>query len=176
MPTEITINGYLVQAKLEEALKALVGHAWIGRELQVPESRRRWDMAYRIQNTTVVVEFDGDEHYRNTLKIKVDREKDRVAEGLGYRVVRIPYWVQITTETLQHFFGLVGVVNQDFPHGFIATKVFPASFCELGLIRFSSELELLPVSVRQAVMESLRARVNEHGIEYVIPSSLRHQL
>jgi hypothetical protein len=54
-------------------------------------------------------------------------------------------------------------IEQSFPHGFITTKLFPASFCELGIERFRDELLALPDSVRDAVVLSLRARVEEYG-------------
>jgi len=63
-------------------------------------------------------------------------------------------------------------IIQDFPHGFIKTKVFPASFCELGVDRFRQELDGLPEGVRAAVVMSLRDRAQEHGREYVVPRSL----
>jgi hypothetical protein len=172
MSNMISIEGYLIQSKLEAALKAIVGEGWIGRELKVIGTHRRWDMAYRLRGATTVVEFDGDEHYRNTLKIKTDREKDAIAISLGYSVVRVPYWVQLTTETLKYYFALDGVVKQSFPHGFIATKIFPASFCGLGLERFRGELEALPNSVKDSVIKSLEARSAEHGLKYVLPEQL----
>jgi very-short-patch-repair endonuclease len=173
----ITIEGYLVQAKLEDALRKIVGNdCWRGREIRLPVGRRRWDMSYEIDGKVTVVEFDGDEHYRNTLKIKIDEEKDQVATELGFRVVRIPYWVQLTKATLRHYFNLTAEIKQDFPHGFITTKVFPASFCELGVTRFERELISLPVEVRDAVITSLRDRCKEHGNVYVLPSRLRDKL
>jgi hypothetical protein len=171
MPS-ITISGYLEQSKLEAALQQLVGNGWRGRELTVPGTKRRWDMAYELSGQTTIVEFDGDAHYRDPLKIKVDRDKDRIALGLHYRVVRFPYWIQLTTETLDFYFGLQADVIQSFAHGFITTKLFPASFCELGISRFRAELASLPASVRDSVVASLRDRINEHGREYVIPTSI----
>jgi len=173
----IEIEGHLLQKKLEGALCQIVGEsAWRGRELKVPGSRRRWDMAYEIDGLTTVVEFDGDAHYWNSLKIKVDAEKDAVAEKLGYNVVRLPYWVQLTTETLFYYFGLEEEIEQDFPHGFITTKIFPASYSELGVNRFTKELENLPKDTRKAVEKSLRDRAKEYGEQYVVPTSLRHLL
>lgn len=173
----VTIEGYLVQDKLERALREIVGaNSWRGREVRLPVGRRRWDMSYELDGQVTVVEFDGDEHYRNTLKIKADEEKDNIATEHGYRVIRIPYWVQLTTETLRHYFDLEATIHQDFPHGFITTKVFPASYCELGLSRFERELESLPSSVRNAVIHSLRERAAEHGNVYVVPSRLQNVL
>jgi hypothetical protein len=47
--------------------------------------------------------------------------------------VRIPYWLQLDDFTLEHFFGVRAYIIQGFSHSFIATKLFSASFCELGL-------------------------------------------
>ena len=169
----VTIEGYLLQRKLEDALRQIVGDAaWKGRELRVPDSRARWDMAYEVSGQTTVVEFDGDSHYRDPMKMKRDRQKDEVAASLGYRVVRVPYWVQLTNETLLHYFDLRANIVQDFPHGFIATKLFPASYCPMGIERFARELQGLPKAVKEAVCSSLVDRVNEHGLEYVLPPSL----
>jgi len=72
----IKIEGYLVQRKLEAALKEIVGDAWVGSEVAIPQSRFRWDMVYEHEGKKVAVEFDEDRHYRDSLVIKRDREKD----------------------------------------------------------------------------------------------------
>jgi hypothetical protein len=169
----VSIDGHLDQAKLETALREIVGEAgWRGREVRAAPRRFRWDMVFERGGALIAVEYDGDEHYRHSLKIKADREKDEFARTNRIKVVRFPYWVQLTTETLRHYFDLEGTVVQNFSHGFITTKFFPASFCELGLIRFRSELDSLPKSVRCAVLDSLRARADEHGLVFVLPGSL----
>ena len=107
------------------------------------------------------------------MKIKADQEKDVLASENRMRLVRIPYWVQLDSMMARHWFGLEANIEQSFPHGFITTKLFPASFCELGVARFRRELDALPAQVRFAVVASLRERVSEHGIEYVLPRELR---
>jgi len=131
-------------------------------------------MSYQIGGIVTVVEYDGDEHYRHSMKIKADKSKDEIARKQGYSVVRFPYWIQLDGLTLKHYFGLEAQIEQTFPHGFITTKLFPASFCELGIKRFQAELLALPESVRKAVIASLRQRVAEHGAEYVLPLALRN--
>ena len=177
MTTRVTvrIEDYLVQSKLSATLQAIVGDAaWRGTEVRViAERRRRWDMVYQGDLGQVAVEFDGDAHYRDSLKIKADLEKDELARLGGYKVVRVPYWVQLTSETLAHYFGLEADIIQDFPHGFITTKMFPASFCEMGVTRFEREFDSLPTSVREAVISSLKLRAAEHGVEYVLPKKLK---
>ena len=91
---KVVITGFLTEQKLAAALKQIVGERWGGLELKVSGTRRRWDMGFTDGEQRVVVEYDGDEHYRNTIKIKADEEKDTIAHDEGIRVVRIPYWVQ----------------------------------------------------------------------------------
>lgn len=169
----ITIEGYLTETKLATALQQIVGDLWRGGQVLLPGSRRRWDMAFSQNGSLVLVEFDGDAHYRDSLKIKVDREKDRIAEENRMRVVRVPYWVQLDDVTVQHYFLMSAEIRQTFPHGFISTKLFPASFCELGIERFKHDLQALPSPVRDDVIRSLRERSEENGLEYVLPSQLR---
>ncbi len=153
---QVTIESYLTEAKLAAALKQLVGTAWVGGQAKLPDSRRRFDMAFQCNAETVLVEYDGDEHYRDSLKIKADAHKDALAIAHGMRLVRVPYWVQLTNQTARHYFGLEAEIEQSFPHGFITTKLFPASFCEMGVERFRREIDALPATVREAVIASLR--------------------
>lgn len=133
----VVIDGYLLQAKLESALHQIVADAWRGHELSIPGSRRRWDMAYELSGQTTVVEFDGDEHYRRTLKIKGDGEKDALALAAGHRVVRVPYWVQLTTETLLFYFGPEARAKDEF---FDAVSYYEDARCGLGE-RFRKEAD-----------------------------------
>lgn len=73
---------------------------------------------------------------------------------------------------MKHYFGQEAQIEQSFPHGFNTTKLFPASFCELGIERFRTELLALPESVRDAVISSLRQRVAQYGLQYVLPNAL----
>lgn len=177
MPDRIlSIDGYLTERKLSNALHEITQDAWLGGQLKVPGTRMRWDMAFTLGSTTVVVEYDGDEHYRNALKIKTDIAKDQAAVSLGYKTVRFPYWIQLDTTTLEHFSGLEANVRTDFPHGFITTRIFPASFCGFGIQRFAGELDALPGTVRDSVIQSLQDRASKHGIEWVLPQQLFHLL
>jgi len=141
----VVIDGYLTEAKLATALQEIAREHWAGGQVALAGSRRRWDMALKQSGSLVLVEYDGDEHYRDALKIKADREKDQLAQANRMRMVRIPYWVQLDNVTAQHYFGLSVEIQQNFPHGFITTKLFPASFCELGVQRFNRELAYLPL-------------------------------
>jgi hypothetical protein len=116
----------------------------------------------------------GQDHYCNSLKIKKDQEKDEILHQHGIKCVRFPFWVQLDSQTALHYFQIRAEVITDFPHGFITTTYYPASFCELGIMRFERELGGLPSPVADAVVSSLRDRANEHGMEYVLPSRLQY--
>jgi hypothetical protein len=170
---KIMIESYLTEQKLKDSLQQIFGNDWLGKQVRLPNSRRRFDMAFRSNDRIVLVEYDGDEHYRNSLKIKADREKDLLALKNSMDLVRIPYWLQLDAKMATHWFGVQVQIEQSFPHGFITTKLFPASFCELGIDRFIRELNSIPDDVRLQVVASIRERVNEYGIEYVLPEKLR---
>jgi very-short-patch-repair endonuclease len=92
-PTTLTLAGYLTETTLADALVRIVGvDRWLGGQLRVQKCRKRWDMGFRSDDAVIVVEYDGDGHYCNTLKIRADRDKDQIAAAQGWRTVRFPYW------------------------------------------------------------------------------------
>lgn len=170
----LRIEGYLTERKLIRSLRDILGEDSVKTQYSLEGSRKRWDAAFSFNNIDFLVDYDGDEHYRNTIRIKSDMSKDQESRIVGFRVVRFPYWIQLDSTTAEHYFGLNIEIEQDFPHGFITTKIFPASFCELGLSRFEAELDDLPESIRNEVIESLVDRSADFGVKFVVPSRLQH--
>ncbi|MEZ4968760.1 MAG: hypothetical protein R2814_03685 [Flavobacteriaceae bacterium] len=98
----------------------------------VPNSRTRKRPDYRNDDLMIIVEFDGDKHYREVSKIKSEEEKTICYSNMGYRVVRIPYFVQITLETSRLLFDLEHDYTNDYPHGFIDERaILPCDFNDL---------------------------------------------
>jgi very-short-patch-repair endonuclease len=93
----IKIEGYLTESKLSNSLQQLLPDRWLGDQVRVGDSRQRWDMSYQCDGIITLVEYDGDEHYRHSIKVKGDRAKDEVARTQGYRVVRFPTGYNWTT-------------------------------------------------------------------------------
>ena len=133
---------------------------------QIPGLKRRFRPDYRGERHRIVVEFDGDQHYQRAAHVIQDAERDKVITDAGYRVIRIPYFVQLTPETIRLLFGdLVSDQSpfKDFPHGFIAdTVVFPADFCELGIDRFLADLDKFSC-VKNEILDSLKQAAIERG-------------
>jgi hypothetical protein len=176
---EILINGYLTQNKLFDILlKIFREENLIGSELPaIPGTRSRFDMAFKKDGKIYIVEMDGNYHYQNSLSIKADRIKDVWALSQeGYVIIRIPYWVQLNTQTFVHYFGFEPgyEIKTNFPHGFIRTRILPASFCDMGIKRFDLELKKLPDNVRAEVLESLQNKVDEFGFDYVLPEHYKN--
>jgi len=65
----IRIDGYLMESKLSKALQDLLPDRWLGEQVPIANTRQRWDMAYTMDGRITMVEYDGDEHYRHSLKV-----------------------------------------------------------------------------------------------------------
>lgn len=167
-------NDYLTEERLGEIFQiAQPDIAFVHNKI-VPDSGIKNRPDYRFESLKLIVEFDGNQHYQDAAVIVRDREKDRVYTAMGYRVLRIPYFVQMTQALLQECFGAPIVYHQVYPHGFIDAKaVLPANFCELGVQRFMADLVRFS-AYRAEVVQSLREKVVEKGdVDLVVPPSLR---
>jgi hypothetical protein len=146
----------------------------------VPAIKRRFRPDYRSERHKLIVEFDGDQHYRSAKHVIEDRAREQVFIDAGYRVVRIPYFVQMTEPVIGYLFGDLVTDRRpfkDFLHGFIsATVVFPADFCELGIEHFPADLDRF-AAIRVDILASLERAVAERGDwRLVYPPSLRERL
>jgi very-short-patch-repair endonuclease len=137
--TELEMNSqateYLTEASLGRFLRERVDPAIVAGQL-ISGISRRYQPDFRSEGHRLIVEFDGDDHYRSAKKILGDEERDRALASVGYRIVRIPYFVQLTRVVIATLFGEIAMHHGDFlnfPHGFIAkTVVMPANLCELS--------------------------------------------
>ena len=167
----VKIDGYLTQDKLSNTLQTIIGkNNWIGEEIRVPDTMKRWDMMFNYNNKIYIVEFDGDQHFRDSLIIKSDNEKDKIALKLNYITIRIPYFIQLTDETFKIFFNFENniKINSNFPHGFHDKKAkLPASFCPLGILRYKSILEKMSHTIILEIEQSLIVKAKELDNKYV---------
>lgn len=169
----VEIEGFLTEKKLVEALKSIIPKEdWIGTQIRVGCTLKRWDMSFKIQDQIYNVEFDGYRHYRDIAQIRTDKFKDDIAKDLNQKVIRIPYWVQLTTKTLKHYFGIDYPIQQNFPHGFISEEaMLPIDYSEAGIERFSFELSSLPKEVQIEIIDNLKSKMILTKLE-VLPKSL----
>lgn len=115
-----------------------------------------------------IIEFDGaggknPYHYSSDAQCIRDQEKDALYNKLGYKVVRIPMYVQLDSEMIDYYFGIK--YDQDLYeachcHGFSHESILlPAAFSQLGLERFRREFQKLPETVKRVIVQSLKGRI-----------------
>ena len=97
---------YLTEMKLGKILNLLFPHEEFIHNKMVPGSGIKNRPDYRCEKLKLIVEFDGYQHYTKCCEIKKDEYKDKAYKKLGYDIVRIPNFIQITTETIKHLFEL----------------------------------------------------------------------
>lgn len=148
------------------------GCEWIY-DKSVPGSNIKNRPDYRCEKLKLIVEFDGYLHYSQMKSILNDYKKDEVYKKLGYKVIRIPYFVQLEPRTIKQLFGFDNDYPQDYPHGFIDDKaLLPCDFCEEGIRKFVKDLNKFDV-IYDDIVDSLKAKVKHLGnVRLVIPDSL----
>lgn len=137
----------------------------------VPNSGIRNRPDHRFEKEKIIVEFDGIQHYQQVGVIKRDRKKDNIYREMGYAIIRIPYFIQPSTETLRYYFNVEGETPLQYPHGFIIyDSMPPTNFCSLGLDRFIDEFNSFPEVIKKDVVKSLDKLITlGEDYEYVIP-------
>lgn len=101
----------------------------------------------------LIVEFDGPHHYTNNITILKDIKRDEKTKSLGYKTIRIPYYIQFKkSEMITLFKDIPEIKNNilkekdkvfsEFNNGFWSKNVvLPSSFCSRGMIRYKKEIE-----------------------------------
>lgn len=101
---------------------------------------------YRSVSLKCIVEFDGVPHYTNRSKIEKDKKKDEWYKRVGYKVVRTPYFIQLTNDAVKTLFG-VDVKEKLFDVRFPSLgerKGFPSNLCRAGIKRMAKEFSRVP--------------------------------
>jgi len=164
MVTEHTAP-YLTEAALGRFLNERIGGE-IVHDGVVPGAARKFRPDYRIVGQKVLVEFDGPDHYTKAEKILSDQKRDHLFADLGFWTIRIPFFIQLDRNVIEHLFvGLAMDTSRflDFPQGFISKDVpCPADFCELGIDKFVADLKRFHY-IRAAILKSLSEKVSERG-------------
>lgn len=108
---------------------------------------------YRSEALKLIVEFDGVQHYKSTKQILKDRDTTALYEKAGYKVVRIPWFVQLTNSAVETLFG-ISVEEELFPDiGFwsFCDRENLNNMCLDGIIRCADELSLFPSQLQAAI-------------------------
>ncbi|MBP3477346.1 MAG: DUF559 domain-containing protein [Lachnospiraceae bacterium] len=109
------------------------------------KTRKRPD--YRSESLKLIVEFDGLQHYTNPEKIKDDKDTIEFYEKLGYKVVRIPYFIQLTNQAVKELFNVCvkePLFDGSIPSLGVKGKNTPAYLCVAGIERMAKEFVRFP--------------------------------
>mgnify|MGYP004449087663 FL=1 len=102
---------------------------------------------YRSESLKLIVEFDGIQHYTNPDNIDKDIKKTKVYEQAGYKVVRLPYFIQLTNKVVKQLFD-VDVKEQLFDESYPSlcsdSQCSPAYLCYKGIKRMAEEFKKFP--------------------------------
>lgn len=128
---------------------------------------------YRSDSLKMIVEFDGLPHYTNPQNIIKDEKNTSIYELNGYKVVRIPYFIQLTNKAVEELFGVKveePLFNINYPSlGGISLKHNPSYLCPEGVRRMAKEFKRFPDQYEVNV-RSLKVIENEilSGVNYLI--------
>lgn len=111
--------------------------------------RKRPD--YRSEKLKMIVEFDGIQHYTMPDRIKNDVLSTKFYERLGYKVVRIPYFIQLTNKAVKYFFNVdvkEPLFNENIHSMDKNDRNTPAFLCGAGVLRMIEEFKHHPEQYR----------------------------
>lgn len=168
---------YLTEAHLGIELTKIFPNYEFIHNKHVPNSNIKNRPDYRCEELKLIIEFDGYMHYNNAIKIKTEQYKNIIYENMGYSIIRIPYFIQLSSIVIHKLFNINYEYNQLYPHGFIDEKaLLPADFCELGILKFIDDLNKFNY-VYDDIINSLNQKLNAIGdIDYILPPSIQYLL
>lgn len=130
----------------------------------------RYRPDYRSETLKIIVEFDGLQHYNNPQKIIEDEEKTCRYEADGYKVIRIPYFIQLTQNAVYELFEVKvkeKLFNPSIPSLYVEGKNTPAFLCPLGIKRMAQEFVRFPEQCRINI-QALKGQDNRlTGLEFL---------
>jgi hypothetical protein len=126
---------------------------------------------YRSEAQQLIVEFDGLQHYMKPDVIERDARTTKVYSDLGYSVVRIPYFIQLSNRAVKTLFGVSvseDLFDESIPSMGIKGQNTPAYLCPAGLKRMAKEFKNFPEQY-SANIKFLKAQDAPHltGVEFL---------
>ncbi len=97
---------------------------------------------YRSEELKLIIEFDGLQHYTKPNIIEKDLKTTELYKGFGYEVVRIPYFIQLSTKAVKILFNVV-----------VSEELFDETISSLGIEGLNTPAYLCPAGVRRMALE-----------------------
>lgn len=139
----------LIRTGLDEYLKVIFPNTtdWIHDKAFGEHNSQKYKIRpdYRSDSLKLIVEFDGLPHYKNPDSIEKDKKNQRIYESNGYKVVRIPYFIQLSNDVVEKLFGVK-----------VREPLFDAKVPSLGINGRHSPAYLCPAGIRKMAKEFLK--------------------
>lgn len=105
---------------------------------------------YRSEKLKMIIEFDGLPHYKNPDVIINDEIKNTIYEEAGYKVIRIPYFIQLSNDVVEKLFGVkikAELFDEKIPSLRLNSRNTPAYLCPMGIRRMA--IDFANISMHQ---------------------------
>jgi hypothetical protein len=162
------IEPFLSEKNLYDALAFVFGEANVQSQVTFKKDSGCLDVSpnksFRVDyvvDNHFVIEFNGPRHYTIARQIYRDLELADYCSRNGFKLVEIPYFIQLNPDTFKFYFGedfpRSNQLSCDWSNGFVSKNIImPYDFCALGLKRFLSELDLkMTPQMKDDVIKSL---------------------
>lgn len=131
------------------------------------KSLRRPDA--RSEKLKLIVEIDGLPHYQNPDIILRDEISTKFYEDYGYKVVRIPYFIQLSNNAVKTLFDKeCNIELFDESHSSMSPELrnTPAYMCPLGIERMNNEFSRFPGQLNVNMKHLKNYESNISGLEF----------
>lgn len=157
-------------------------------ELPSDVEYKRYKCDALCRDLKLVVEFDGLNHYMDSHAVLNDIKRDSWFESIGYKTIRIPYWIQLSQHVVRDLFGVdledpLCEIAYSFYNVFtqkVDLDILPGNMCELGRQRFITEYYKFSTDVRVQIDKDLRKCLRElyskELAEAALPEYLRRKM
>jgi hypothetical protein len=118
---------------------------------------------YRSETLKLIIEFDGLPHYTKPDIILNDYRLNKIYSDLGYKVVRIPYFIQLTNKAVKTLFNInieENLFDESIPSLGVNSFNTPAYLCIAGIKRMASEFKKFPEQYKVNI-DFLKSQNNE---------------
>lgn len=167
IPQTFDIKGFLDETMLGICLRDIFQKDFIHNKI-VPNSNLKTRPDYRNDELMLIVEFDGYKHYTDPSVIYRDSLKVKTYTAMGYKVVRIPYFIQLETRTIKILFGIDYQLKQNFPHGFIVDDIVcPAGYCKAGADLYKQDKKRF-ANIWNEIEYSLQMKLTKYPKEIIM--------
>ena len=102
---------------------------------------------FLCESEKLIIEYDGLQHYTSPINIRKDCANQALYESFGYKVVRIPYFVQFTKDTVKTLFGVElphDLASPSLPSMSVKWRNTPAFCCPAGVEKMAQEFHQHP--------------------------------